>query len=208
VQPVPSSFGEPVLTPAQIEARDAHRWVICGGTALIEKSARSFRDILSRAPEHFAPRELFVFGGSENPVVRSILNDLRDVKWSYQPQIDAPIASEILAHSAFGWLDYFHHPSAPVDALFKSSVFAALCAHGVIPVLPHQTQPLVLGAESLPRLCFVDQAKTQLPSQNERAGVGLQFYDYYHRRASLKQLTRVIGEALEVERASAATSWT
>lgn len=206
VQPVPSGFGEPVLSRARIDEKDPHRWVICGGTALLVKSVRSFQRILSRVPNDLSPRELFVVGGNDNQAVRAMLNDLRDVKWSYHPQIDGPAASQILSRCSFGWIDYFHHAAAPVDALFKSSVFAALCAHGVIPVLPHQTAPLVLEQNRLPGLFFVDQVTAHLPLPDERAGIGWEIYDWYHRRASLKHLTRVIAEALGLEARTALTS--
>jgi len=199
LQPVPSNFGEPVLTPAQIEAKDPHRWVICGGTALVEKSIRSFRRILSRIPEHCLPREIFVLGGSENRAIRTILKDLPDVKSSYHPQVEASVASEILSRCSLGWLDYFHHPASPVEALFKSSVFAALCAHGVATVLPHKTRPLVFEGETLPGPFFVDHSAAQLPSQDEPAGVGSRLYEWYHRRASIEQLARLIGQALDFE---------
>ena len=119
VQPVPSGFGKPVLGRAQIDAKDPHRWIICGGTALVEKSVRSFARIVSHVPEHFSPRELFVLGGTENAEVRRMLSGLRDMKWSYQPGIDAAAASEAISRASFGWLDYFHHPAAPVDALLS-----------------------------------------------------------------------------------------
>ncbi len=196
VQPVPSNFGEPILARAQIEAKDPHRWVICGGTALIEKSAKSFQDVLPRIPERLFPRELFVLGGSENPAIRANLKALPDVKSSYHPQVEASFASEILSRCSLGWLDYFHQPASPVDALFKSSVFAALCAHGVVAVLPHKTAPLVLEGEILPGNFFIDRAGAKLPSASERADVARTLYDWYHRRASVEQLARVIGRAL------------
>jgi hypothetical protein len=206
VQPVPSNFGEPILTRAQIEAKDPHRWAICGGTALLEKSVRSFHRILSRVPEQFYPRELFVLGGNDSPAVREMLKDFSGVKWSYQPQVDALAASETLSRCSLAWLDYFHGPTAPVDALFKSSVFAALCVHGVIAVLPHKMAPLVLEQETLPGLFFVDNFTTELPSRDGRAEIGWKLHEWYHRRASLKELARVIGHALGFEGASVFTS--
>ncbi len=196
VQPVPSGFGEPVLGQSDIKAKDPHRWVICGGTALVEKSIESFSYIFSRVPEHFFPRELFVIGGRESIAVREKLNELRGVQWKYHPDVDAAVASDLLASAAFGWLDYFHHPSAPVDALLKSSVFAAFCAHGIVPVLPHRTGPLSLKGDSLPGPFFIHRRKVMLPLPEERAATGSKFYDWYHRHASLKALTEVIGEKL------------
>src|ERR1041384_1244384 len=75
VHPVISGFGEPVLSPAVIADRDPHRWIICGGTELIERSLCSFLSAAGRIPGRFAPRELFVVGGRDNPVVRQALDD-------------------------------------------------------------------------------------------------------------------------------------
>jgi hypothetical protein len=131
-----------------------------------------------------------------------VLKNLRDVKWSYQPQVDALAASETLSRCSLGWLDYFHHPTAPVDALFKSSVFAALCAHGIITVLPHKTAPLVLQKETLPGLFFVDDSRAELPSWDRRAEIGWKLHEWYQRSASVKELARAIGQALGFERTS------
>jgi hypothetical protein len=204
--PIMSNLGEPFLDRAQIGSKDPHRWVICGGSALLQKSVRSFNRNVAHVPEHFSPRELFVLGGTENPAVREMLNELREVKWSYQPEIEAAAASEVISLCSFGWLDYFHHPTAPSDALFKSGVFAAFCAHGVIAVLPHQTAPLVWEQETLPRLSFLDRVQGEFPSPNELVEVGWRFYDWYHRHASLKQRVSLIGQALGVESQSALTS--
>ena len=200
VQPVVSNFGEPALSQTQIADRDPHCWVICGGTALVERSVQSFQKIVGRVPEFFSLRELFVIGGNDNAALHAALHaalrELPSVKSVYRPQVGAKEASQILSACSFGWLDYFHRSDAPTDALLKSSVFAAFCAHGVIPALPHRTSRLAVEADSLPGPFFIDRASTQLPAESERARVATEFYDWYHRRASLKHLARKIAEAL------------
>ena len=206
VQPVSSGFGEPLLSPERISQKDPHHWLICGGTALLEKSVRSFRQVLPLLPDAFAPRQLSVVGGTDNPVVRALLRDMPNVKWSYHPRIGAAEASQIMAGCSCAWLDYFHTAAAPVDALFKSSVFAALGAHGVIPVFPHETKPLVFEEDRVPGLFFVDLGKAWLPEPEARATIGCQMYDWYHRRASLRQLTRVVAKLLGLGARPALTS--
>ncbi|HEY2124023.1 MAG TPA: hypothetical protein VGG94_01060 [Chthoniobacterales bacterium] len=206
VQPVPSGFGEPLLSLSQMTGKDPCRWAICGGNALLEKSVHSFRRILSGVPDVFRPRELFVFGGTDSQVVRDALNDLADVKWSYQPRIDGSAASQILTDCAFGWIDYFHHAGAPVDALLKSSVFGALCAHGVIPVMPHPAAPLVLEGDRFPGLFWTNQMTAQLPSTDERVKTSWEIFQWYHRRASAKHLTRVVAGALGLAQESTPSS--
>src|SRR5207302_921839 len=64
---VPSGIGEPPLSPNQIAERDPHQWAIFGGTALVERSLRAFRQLLPRIPDSIAPRKLFVLGGGGLP---------------------------------------------------------------------------------------------------------------------------------------------
>jgi hypothetical protein len=89
LHPVPSGLEEPSLSPNQIVDRDLHQWAIVGGTALAERSLRSFHRLLSRIPDSIAPCSLFVLGGNENPVTRSLLVDLA-VQSDYRPHIAAP----------------------------------------------------------------------------------------------------------------------
>jgi hypothetical protein len=196
VHPVISNFGEPTLSPDQIAQRDPYRWVICGGTAAIEKSFRSFRETVQRIPEFLSPRELFVIGGRDNPAVRSLIVDLANVRVDYRPGIEAAGASEILSRCSFAWLDYFHHPDVPSSVILKSGAFAAYCAHGVIPVFPHRGTPISLGGHSLPGPFFIGPNHCDLPSSADRAKVASGFYDWYQRFASSEVLVRAIAAAL------------
>ena len=196
VHPVPSNFGEPVLSPEQVAHRDPHRWVICGGTALIERSLRSFRTIVNRIPESFYPRELFVVGGNDNPATRSLLAGLEDIRSDYRPQLAVLEASQILSPSSFAWLDYFRQPGVPTAVLLKSTAFAAACAHAVIPVLPHGGSAISMGADRLPGPYFVDARQSALPE--DRGSVASQIYAWYRRRASSEQLVRGIAHALDL----------
>ena len=206
VQPVPSGFGEPVLSLSQMIGKDSRRWAICGGTALLEKSVRSFGRILHGVPDIFRPRELFVLGGTDSPAVRAMLNDLPDLKWLYQPRVDGLAASLILAGCAFGWIDYFHQTGVPADALLKSSVFGALCAHGVIPVLPHPAGPLTLERDRLPGVVWAGQDAAQFPVADDRAKTSWDIYQWYHRHSSVKHLARVVAGALDLTEGSTVTS--
>ena len=198
VLPVSSNFGEPSFTPDQFATRDPHRWVICGGTALVEQSVRSFRSIRSRIPEFFSPRELFVLGGSDNPATRSLLVDLTNVQVDYRPQIDAEEASQILSTCSFGWLDYFHQPNVPSDVILKSSAFGAMCAHGVIAVFPHAGSPISVEGDPLPGSWFINARASELPAEASRQKVAAQIYHWYHQHASSKHRARTIARALGV----------
>lgn len=196
VHPVFSNFGEPSLLSDQFSKRDPHRWVICGGTALIEQSLRSFRAIFNRTPEFFSPHELFVLGGSDNPATRSLLADFVNVRVDYRPQIDAGEATQVLSTCSFGWLDYFHRTDVPSDVILKSSAFGAMCAHGVITVFPHRGSSIAIDGDALPGPYLIDAQFVELPSANDRKGVASQIYQWYQRHASSEHRARNIARAL------------
>jgi len=194
VHPVISNFGEPALSAQQIIHRDPHRWVICGGTALVERSLRSFRGILNQVPDFFSPREVFLLGGNDNPATRALLVDLANIHSDYRPQIPAAEASQILSTTSFAWIDYFHRPDVPTAVALKSTAFAAACAHAVIPVFPHQGSAISLHGDSLPGPYFIDGRRSELPQ--DRAAIAPEIYAWYQRRASSEHLVRGIASAL------------
>lgn len=198
VLPVSSNFGEPSFAPDQIANRDPHRWVVCGGTALVERSVRSFRAIVDRVPEFFSPRELFVLGGADNSVTRSLLVDLTNVRVDYRPQIDAEEASQVISTCSFSWLDYFHQPGVPSDVILKSSAFGAMCAHGVITVFPHRGSPIAVEGDPLPGPYFIGAGSIDLAIEASREKVASRIHHWYHQHASAEHRARTIARALGV----------
>jgi hypothetical protein len=196
VQPVLSNFGEPPLSADQLVNRSPNRWTICGGTALIERSLRSISAVANRIPERFAIRELFVLGGNNNESVRKLIADLPDIPAEYRPQIAASDASQILSSCAFGWVDYFHRSDVRTDVILKSSAFAALCAHGVIPVFPHGGTAISIGGDPLPGPFFVDQPANDFPATDARPAVARDVYQWYRRHASSDHVAENIATAL------------
>ncbi|MEP6686326.1 MAG: hypothetical protein ABJB22_06065 [Verrucomicrobiota bacterium] len=196
VHPVVSNLGEPALSSAEIADRDPHRWIICGGTELIERSLRSFLSATGSIDEPFAPRELFLVGGAENSRVRRALSEQTKVHTHYHPDVDARIASGFLAGCAFGWIDYFHRPDVPMPAILKSSAFAAYCAHGVVPVFPHDGSPVALRGDALPGPFFVGPSGHNLPMEAERATAGQSIHSWYGRNASAVHLAKAVAAAL------------
>jgi hypothetical protein len=197
VHPVLSNFGEPDLSPDQFGARDPHRWTICGGTALIENSLKSFRKIRNRIPEEIAPRQLFVFGGNDSATIRALLPH-SEIQTDYRPRITPADASGILSTSSFVWLDYFDRPGAPTDVLLKSTAFAAACAHGVVPVFPYRSSAISVRADPLPGPFFIEPRLSELPAAEDRAEIAARFYDWYQRHASSNRLAPGIARALEL----------
>ena len=201
LHPVPSGLEEPALSAGQIADRDPHRWVIVGGTVLVERSLRSFCENLRRIPDSIAPRTLIVVGGHNNPRTRSLLTDLV-VESSYHPEITAADASQILQTCSFAWLDYFHRPDVAFSMILKSSAYAAACAHGIIPVFPHRGSPISINDEPLPGPFFVEPNACETPDGQDRAKVAMQIYDWYSRHASSNQLVQGIGDLLGLSRGS------
>lgn len=196
VHPVFSNFGEPGFSPAEIAERDPHRWVICGGTELIERSVRSFLQAARGIAAPFAPRELFVVGGTDNASVRQQLKTQPGMEAHYHPEIDAAEASRILSTCAFGWVDYFVRPGVPTSAVLKSTAFAACCAHGVIPVFPHRGSVIALSEDALPGPFFVAPIGQSLPGESERPTVAQFIQAWYQRHASSAHLAETVANAL------------
>lgn len=199
VQPVPSNFGEPMVSTEQLSDRSPHRWVICGGTLMVERALRSFLPLAGRITPHVSPHELIVLGGSDNPRIHASLADLSNIRTEYHPEIEVSEASEILKSCSFAWFDYFDRPNVPTDAILKSGVFAAACAHGVIPVFPHHGSIISLQGDCLPGPFFVAQSSHNLPRAEEREKVAAAFYDWYVRHASAEHLVHGIARDLGLQ---------
>lgn len=196
VHPVFSSFGEPSLSADQLVNRSPNRWVVCGGTAVVERSLRSISAVANRIPERFIIRELLVVGGNDNETVRTLIGELPGIRAEYRPRIAAADASQILSSCGFGWLDYFHRPSVPTEVVLKSSSFAALCAHGVIPVFPDRGSDISIAGDALPGPFFVDQNANNFPATDARPAVAGELYQWYRRRAASEHVAAKIAAAL------------
>jgi hypothetical protein len=195
LHPVPSGLGEPSLSPNQITDRDPHQWAVWGGTALVERSLRSFRQLLPRIPDSIAPRKLFVLGGLDNPVTRTLVVDLA-VESDYRPRIAAADASEILKTCSFAWFNYFHRPDVETSVILKSSAFAAACAHAVIPVFPHRGSAISLDSDRLPGPFFVEPDRCEIPDARTRPQIAADIYAWYQRYASSEHLIHGIAKTL------------
>ena len=195
LHPVPSALGEPLLSADQIAHRDPHRWAIFGGTGLVERSLRTFRQRKSRIPDLIAPRSLFVLGGAENPATQLLLGDL-EIESDYRPGIPAADASEILETCSFAFLDYFHRPNVETAIILKSSAFTSACAHAVIPVLPHGGSTIGMDGERMPGPFFIDFDRSEIPAGDARATMAAGIYDWYQRHAASEHLVKGIAEKL------------
>lgn len=196
VHPVFSNFGEPSISLEQIAGRNPHRWAICGGTALVEQSLRSFLQAAGRIPDPFRVRELVVLGGTDNPVIRAMTAKLGELGCQYHPKIDALEASRLLSGCSFAWIDYFHRPDVPSSIVLKSTAFAAACAHGIIPVFPHSGSAISLDGDCLPGPFFIAPNASDLPPARAREKVGWETYRWYRKHAASKNLAQGVAREL------------
>ncbi len=196
--PVMSNFGEPELSP--LEARSPKRWVVCGGTALIARSLTLLDRIIPLIPEPFAPEHLDVVGGRADAAITAGLTRLkqnRKLRVHHYPEVTVELASEVLRNSAFGWIDYFGAGTVWPGMILKSGAFAALCANGVIPILSHREEPVVVDGDALPGPYYLTSDGLSFPSTGEdTAAIGQRFYHWYHAHADSQRAANVYANAL------------
>lgn len=198
LMPVLSNFGEPALI--NFEAASPKRWAICGGTALIARSLARLEQLHHLIPDVFAPEHLDVVGGHEEALTRAALERLSRSRagfsYEYHPEVKAEVASEILRQSSFGWLDYFGAEKMWPGMILKSGAFAALCAHGIVPILSHREAPIAVGGDALPGPYYITPASINFPSADQLRETRQHVHAWYHAHAASRQLARVYAEAL------------
>ena len=193
--PVMSNFGEPELD--DFAARSPKRWVICGGTALIARSLRLFEQLRSLIPPAFAPEHLDIIGGRNDAFIGAAVNRLkRELSVHHNPQVGVELASETLRQSAFGFLDYFGTGKVWPEMVLKSGAFAALCAHGVIPIVSHREESIAIDGDALPGPFYLAPNALEFPRPDELPAVQRRCFDWYRAHASSRQAARIYAEAL------------
>jgi hypothetical protein len=198
ILPVMSNFGEPELAP--VGERSRNRWVICGGTELIARSLALFDSVRKLIPEHWAPAHLDVVGGRADPIIGDKISRLKqsgELAVHHYPEVTPKLASEVLRQSCFGWIDYFGSGDAWPGMVLKSTAFAAMCAHGVIPVLSHREGPVVIDGDALPGPYYLTSNRQNFPGSSEDiVAIATGFYEWYHRQADSGHAADVYASAL------------
>jgi hypothetical protein len=198
VIPVMSNFGEPELT--DFGTVSPRRWAICGGTALIARSLRVLEQLCAQVPAAFAPEHVDVVGGREDASITAILDRLkqsrRDLSFHHYPEVAVDLASEVLRQCAFGFIDYFGAGKMWPGMLLKSTAFAALCAHGVIPILAHREPAIALDGDALPGPYYLTAGAANFPTPDRVSEIRRGVHEWYHAHAASRQAARVYAEAL------------
>jgi hypothetical protein len=192
--PVMSNFGEPELSSGS--GRSLKRWAICGGTALILRSLRSFPHLQRAIPPHYRPDQLEVIGGRAAREVRDAIETMSRFSCRHHPEVDPARASDLLGKCSFAWLDYFGAGKVWPGMIYKSSSFAACCAHGVLPVLSHAQPPPPVNGDAFPEWYFVAGKRSHFPEPEQLANAREKVYAWYHRNASVQRTARAYAEAL------------
>lgn len=191
--PVMSNFGEPELM--DFSAASPKHWAICGGTALVARSLISFRRRRAAIPADFAPAHLHVIGGREEAATRALIDAL-DLSCDYDPEVTAERASELLRQCSFAWLDYFGTGKVWPEMILKSGVFAACCAHGVVPVLSHREDAFALEGDPFPGPFFMTPGLIRFPPPDDLRATREKIHAWYHAHAASRRLAQIYAEAL------------
>lgn len=185
VLPVFSNFGEPHLDAAAVAARDPGRWVIFGSAGRILRSLRSFSSSFSSSFSR-SITHLSVLGGKPSDEIRTLLASL-PIKSDYRPDLASHELSAALLEESWSFMDYDDGLRAEPSLLFKSGVFAAMLAHGVIPVLVDDCGPLVVEGDRLPGVLCAADLSSGLPAADRRARLALANRDWYDQHVSVRR---------------------
>jgi hypothetical protein len=192
--PVMSNFGEPGAIDV---AASRKRWVVCGGTALIARSLRRLEQLLPAIPTEFAPEHLDVVGGRPEESIIGTIDRLKQrFPVHHYPEVNVDLASEVLRQASFGWLDYFGEGEVWPGMILKSGAFAALCAHGIVPILSHREDPIAVAGEPLPGPFYLASNAAHFPKPDELPALRLRYHNWYQAYAGSRQTARIYSEAL------------
>jgi hypothetical protein len=119
-----STVGE--LEPAQLLRQRSHRLVVFGTEGTRHRAYYCHRGAILSCCQQLGITEIYDIG----PWTRLQFPKLPGISIVKLGDLPSQEVSQILADSFAGFLDYSHQPGT----LGKSSIFAAYCAHGLVPV--------------------------------------------------------------------------
>lgn len=182
-----SNLGEP-LPPAVEVPRDPRRWIALGSTWRLINSLETLAGALPGIPAWCSPAHLAVVGGGgagEERLDRILKGLPSGLFVSRHPDVPAEEASRHLLSSAFCIQRILRgdHPFDP-PLLFKSGVFAAAAAHGVVTVLTDRSVSRAPEGNDLPRFVTPASADYPFPEPGEMAALPSSLNRWYHAHAS------------------------
>jgi hypothetical protein len=84
--------------------------------------------------------------------------------------------------------------------IFKSGVFAACNAHGVVTIFSHHEDTLALGSDRFPGPWFLTPEEARFPDPARLGEIREKIYSWYWTHAASPRLARVYAEALTAGR--------
>jgi hypothetical protein len=191
-RPVFSNIGE-AEGPQTKLSKNSSDWVIFGSAGNLPKYIYSFRNQLDGFPEFLKPSHVTILGGGNADEVIHAINNLREknVAVLYIPSASAEKCSEIFSKSKYCYINYFDEKKAiNPELLFKSGVFAAANAHGVITVIPSSGFGNFSSSSSHPGVIWKDGFSWQEPKDNSLSTESI--LHWYHIHSSLKGMAKLI----------------
>ena len=165
--PVFSSIGEPAQVPPLAER--LQRLVVFGGRGRRLRVYRESWKELSHACQRLGIEKILDIGPSTGLTLSSV-NTVPVVEMG---QMSAPEISGIMSNSLAGFFNY--HP----EYLAKSSIFAAYCAHGLLPVSPRSHALPVDGIKAGKHYWIADDRTTGLKDLVEVQAIADNAYTWY-----------------------------
>lgn len=165
--PVFSNIGEPQQVPPLAE-RQRHL-VVFGGSRNRLQVYQNASAMLSRTCELLGIEKILDIG----PSVHLSLSSFKSVPIVEMGQQPAAKISEILLNSQVGFLNY--NP----DYLAKSTIFAAYCAHGLLPVSAHRSTFPIDGIEPEKHYWLPDKQTSESKSVAELQAIVDRTYTWY-----------------------------
>jgi len=179
VQPVFSTIGEPADVPPF--AARPRRLLVFGGPGTRQRAYRERAGDLASACRTLAIEEVCDVG----PPAGSLPSGVAGVPVRPLGPLPAAEASNLMLRSLAGFLAY------PVGFLPKSTVFAAYCAHGLVPVCAGQRNSAHNGAASGLSLWMPEDGR---PGELEQLAARAHLWYHEH---SLDRQTGLLGSLLE-----------
>lgn len=179
VMPVFSTVGEPATVPPAGE-RDPRAMLVFGGAGNRRRAYGELRQALTAACRALAIAEILDLG-PPLPELPPVLDGLPVRALGVLPEKEV---SGILLRSYAGFLGY------PAPMLAKSTVFAAYCAHGLVPVCAWALRRSG-AAEALPPPCWEPDREPAPPDPTalaERARTWYRDHDLAHQAAVFRSL--------------------
>lgn len=191
--PVYSNLGEPALSPAELEGRDPGRWVVLGSIGRLRRTLTQLIQDLPLFPGWCRPRHVVVGGGVRHPDVEGLIARIAatGVDLDYQPSIPIAAVSDALRQAAFCYQRLFANVRPWYrPLLFKSGVFAAATAHGVISVFGDRFEPAGGWEPGHPGIVTAKGDAFEFPEPARVDGFRRDLYSWYRENASSERFAR------------------